>query len=189
MASANNSIIVGKLNGTLGKELVFRDWEGKTVVAKYPKKKKGDPTLPQAAMREKFLLGTHYAKAILNDPDPGMKENYAAALKPRQNVYARALEDFMNPPVVKSINPRNYSGAVGDRILVRAVDDFRVVSVQVEIYATDGTLLESGAAQPDGRGLDWVYTAGQPNPISAGSRIKAIATDVPANEGTLEITL
>lgn len=189
MAHSNNSIIVGKLNGTLGKELVFRDWDGKTIVAKYPKRKKTDPTLPQAALRERFLLGTRYAKAILKDPDPGMKEAYAAVVKPRQNVYTRALEDFMTPPVVSNINLRNYNGAVGDMIPVRASDDFRVVSVLVEIYAPDGTLLEAGEAQPDGRALDWVYTAGQPNPLTAGSRIKAIAIDVPGNEGTLEITL
>ena len=38
MAHSNNSVITGKLKfGTIGKELVFRDWEGKTVVAKAPK--------------------------------------------------------------------------------------------------------------------------------------------------------
>jgi hypothetical protein len=37
MAHANNSIITGKFKGSLGKELVFREWQGKTVVAKSPK--------------------------------------------------------------------------------------------------------------------------------------------------------
>ena len=37
MANANNSIITGKFKRSLGKELVFRGWEGKTVVAKSPK--------------------------------------------------------------------------------------------------------------------------------------------------------
>jgi hypothetical protein len=41
MAHSNNGIIAGKLRGTLGKELVFREWEGKTVVAKAPKKRTG----------------------------------------------------------------------------------------------------------------------------------------------------
>ena len=39
MANSNNSVITGKLRGALGKELVFRDWEGKTVVAKAPKRR------------------------------------------------------------------------------------------------------------------------------------------------------
>ncbi|MEJ0079702.1 MAG: hypothetical protein WDM78_01755 [Puia sp.] len=37
MAHSKNSVITGKLSGILGKELVFRDWEGKTVVATAPK--------------------------------------------------------------------------------------------------------------------------------------------------------
>ena len=41
MANSNNSVITGKFRGTLGKELVFREWEGKTVVAKAPKKRTG----------------------------------------------------------------------------------------------------------------------------------------------------
>lgn len=41
MAHANESIITGKFKGSLGKQLVFRDWAGKTVVAKSPKARKG----------------------------------------------------------------------------------------------------------------------------------------------------
>lgn len=189
MAYSNNSIIVGNLKGALGKELVFRDWDGKTIVSKYPKRRKRDPTLRQAAMRERFQLGMLYAKAIRDDPDPGMRESYAMALQPRQNVYSRALQDFMSPPVVKSINRGIYNGVAGGRVVIRATDDFRVVSVRTEIYSADGTLLESGEARPDNRRLDWIYTATRLNPQTAGSRIKAIATDVPGNEGVLEITL
>ena len=36
---------------------------------------------------------------------------------------------------------------------------------------------------------DWNYTVTRPNPLTAGSMIKAIATDVPGNERILEITL
>lgn len=181
--------MAGNLKGALGKELVFRDWDGKTIVSKYPKRKKRAPTLRQAAMRERFQLGMVYAKAILEDPDPGMRESYATALQPRQNVYSRALQDFMSPPVVKSINPAKYNGVAGSRIVIRATDDFRVVSVRAEIYSAAGTLLEAGEAQPDNRGLDWVYAIVRSNLLTAGSRIKAVATDVPGNEGMLEITL
>ena len=34
MANSNNSVITGKFRGTIGKELVFREWDGKIVVAK-----------------------------------------------------------------------------------------------------------------------------------------------------------
>lgn len=38
-------------------------------------------------------------------------------------------------------------------------------------------------------GVDFSYVAKLVNPALAGSRIKAIATDVPANEGELEVIL
>jgi hypothetical protein len=189
MAHSNNSIITGKLQGTLGKELVFREWQGKTVVAKAPKGRKGEATPAQAETQERFLVATRYAKAVINRADKSMAEAYAAVLKPRQNVYSRALEDCMSPPVVKSITTRNYKGTVGDKIVVRAIDDFRVVSVRVEIYAADGTLLETGNGEPDENGIDFTYIATQANNLLAGSKIIAIATDVPKNEGILQVSL
>jgi hypothetical protein len=189
MAYSNNSLIAGKLKGTINKELVFREWDGKTVVAKAPKKRKGAPTAPQAETQERFQLATRYATAVIRNPDRSMAEAYATVLRPRQNVYSRALEDFMTAPVVKGINTRNYKGISGDKIVIRAKDDFRVVSVQVEVYAANGALLETGNAVEQNNGLDWTYTATQANSKVAGSKIIAIATDVPGNEGILEVSL
>jgi hypothetical protein len=190
MAHSNNSLVTGKFRGSLGKELVFREWEGKTVVAKAPKSREGEPTPAQAETQEKFLLASRYARAIIRSPDnKDLAEAYAAALRPRQNVYSRALEDFMTPPVVKSIKTRNYKGAAGDKIVVLALDDFRVVSVRVEIYAANGTLLEEGNAEQNTNDVNFTYTATQANSPLAGSKVIAIATDVPGNEGALEVIL
>jgi hypothetical protein len=189
MAHSNNSLVTGKLSGTLGKELVFREWEGKTVVAKTPRKRKGGPTPPQAETQEKFLVASRYARAVIRNPDKGLAEAYAAVRRPRQNVYSRALEDFLSPPVVKNINARNYKGIVGDKIAGLAIDDFRVVSVRVQIVAASGTLLEEGNAELNFNGVDWTYTVTQANNLLAGSKIIAIATDVPGNEGMLEASL
>lgn len=192
MAHSNNSIITGKFKGSLGKELVFRDWEGKTVVAKSPKARTGDPSADQAQLQERFLIASRYAKAVRNAPDQSLAEAYANALRPRQNVYSRALEDFMSPPIVKVIDTRNYRGGIGDRIVMRAIDDFRVTRVRVEIYAANGLLLEAGDASPNINGIDWSYAATEANPAPgglAGSKIKAIAFDIPGNEGKLEVTL
>ena len=189
MANANNSVITGKLRGILGKELVYRDWDGKTVVAKAPKKRVGIATAAQLLLQERFLMATKYAKTVMEKENQGMQDAYAAALKPRQNVYSRAIGDFMSAPVVKSIGSNKYTGAIGTTIIIRAVDDYRVTGVEVEIYAASGALLERGNAVQQTNGLDWTYTATQTNNLLAGSKINAIATDVPGNEGTLEITL
>jgi hypothetical protein len=189
MAHSDNSLVTGRISGTLNKELVFREWQGKTVVAKAPRKRKGEPNSKQAETQEKFLLASRYARAIIKSTDKSMAEAYAAVLRPRQNVYSRALEDFLNSPEVKSINTRNYKGIAGDKIAIRAIDDFRIVSVQVEIYAADGTLLEEGKAEQDINGLDWIYTATEANTSLAGTKITAMATDVPGNEGILVVSL
>ena len=95
----------------------------------------------------------------------------------------------MSSPVVKSIGTGNYTGVIGSLIAVRAVDDFRVTGVQVEIYTASGALLEKGNAVQQVNGVDWTYSATQANSPLTGSKIKAIATDVPGNEGTLDLTL
>lgn len=192
MAHSDNSIITGKFKGSLGKELVFREWQGKTIVAKSPKGRTADPTQAQAEIQEKFLIASRYAKAVTTSADQKLAQGYATALRPRQNVYSRALEDFMSPPVVKLIDARDYKGAAGDRIVVRAVDDFRVTGLRLEIYGADGLLLEAGSAAQNMNGIDWTYSVTKANPAPAGlagCKIKAIASDVPGNEGTLEVTL
>jgi hypothetical protein len=189
MANSNNSVITGKLRGSLGKELVFRDWEGKTVVAKAPKTRTGPSTSAQLKIQANFLLAAKYAKSVMEGTDQGIKDAYNAARKPRQNLFSRAVADFMSPPVVKSIDTSAYTGLVGNTITVRAVDDFRVTGVQVQIYAASGTLLEKGSAVQQANGLDWTYTATLANATLTGSKINAIATDVPGNTGTLAVTL
>jgi hypothetical protein len=69
MAHANNSLVTGKLKGILGKELVFREWEGKTVVAKAPKSREGEPSPAQAETQDRFKFASRYARAIIRSPD------------------------------------------------------------------------------------------------------------------------
>jgi hypothetical protein len=56
MANSNNSVITGKFRGTLGKELVFREWDGKTVVAKASKARTNPGTPAQLKIQENFTL-------------------------------------------------------------------------------------------------------------------------------------
>jgi hypothetical protein len=98
------------------------------------------------------------------------------------------MEDFLSPPVVKSSTPVIIRvSRQPDQI--RAVDDFRVTGLQVEIHSANGTILEKGNAVQLTNGLDWTYTATQANNPLTGSKIKATATDVPGNKGALEVTL
>lgn len=189
MAHSNNSIITGKFQGKLGDEIVFRNWGGKTIVAKAPGRRTTEPSQDQIKIQDRFLMGSRFAKAVSTGANPDLAEAYTAVLKPRQNLYSRALEDFMSAPKVVGIDTRAYKGVAGDKIVVRAKDDFKVTGVRVEIYAADGTLLEEGEAVSDIYDLDWTYSSTQTNSLLTGTVIKAIATDIPNNEGILEAVL
>lgn len=187
MAHSNNNLITSGLRGTIGKELVFRNWAGKTIVAKAPCKRPGRPTKAQAIIRDRFYMAARYGKAILSNADPAMADAYRAVLKPRQNLYTRALRDFLSAPVVQQINTDEYTGQQGSLIRIRAVDDFRVTEVRVEIYSATGYQVETGMAVQQLNGLDWVYNVQTVNLQPTGCRIIAIARDVPGNEGSLEM--
>ena len=187
MAHSDNSALIRKLRGMLGKELVFREWAGKTVVSKAPKRRKRKSTPDQEKTRLNFKLASRYANAVIGSADQSMADAYALLLKPRQNLFSRALEDFMNVPEVKFIRTEDYKGVVGDKIIIRAVDDFRVLRVLVEIHTSDGSLIESGNATQNVNGIDWTYTVTKINNLSEGSTIKAIVTDAPGNEGILVV--
>ena len=189
MAIANQNAITGKLSGTINKQLVFRQWGGTTVVGHFPKPRKGEDSAAQESVKNRFLLASRYAKSVLTNPDQGLADAYAKTLRPRQNVYSRAMEDFLSPPKVTEINTRHYRGNAGDPVIIRAVDDFRVTELLVEIYDAAGALLEEGTAIVENNGIDYRYTATLANGSVAGTTIKAIATDVPGNPGTMEVIL
>lgn len=77
----------------------------------------------------------------------------------------------------------------GEKIVIRALNDFRVTTVRVEIRDADGSMLEMGNAVQDLNGIDWTYAATYGNATLPGTKIRAIATDIPGNEGMLEVTL
>lgn len=189
MAYSNNSALLRKLSGMLNKELVFREWAGKTVVSKAPRRGNRKSTPDQAKTRINFMLASRYAKAITKAKDQSLADAYAMVLRPRQNIHSRAIEDFMTVPEIKFIRTDDYKGEVGDKIFIRAVDDFRVLNVIVEIHAPGGSILESGNAAQNINGIDWTYTVTTANNQLLGSVIKVIATDVPANEGILEVII
>src|SRR5690349_1525301 len=137
MAYTDNKSLAGRLRGSLGKELVFRVWDGKTIVSRAPKRSTKASTQAQSATRERFAAATRYARFVLDNADQSLAQAYAAARKPRQTTYSRATGDFMSPPVVESIDTNKYCDTPGDSLMIRATDDFRVTGVYVEIYTVD----------------------------------------------------
>lgn len=179
------------LSGKVGKMFSYRQRNGETVVGRKPSKskrtKKRKATADQIAVRLRFKEGTVYAKNAM--VDAALKAQYEPSAINGITIYNLAVADYFTAPVVNSINKDAYQGAIGDKITIRATDDFKVVGVKVVLTNADGSLLEQGEAMLLANGLDWQYTATQANAILAGTKIKATANDLPGNTGVLEITL
>jgi len=69
MARVKNNIATLGLEGMLGKQLIFRQVNGKTVVSIRSTKPPGPPTEKQLANRERFRLAREWAKEQLKDPE------------------------------------------------------------------------------------------------------------------------
>lgn len=67
MATVDSNLLTLGLRGMFGKQMVFREVNGKTVVSIAPGKRKGPPTEKQAAMREKFKTAREWARKQLEN--------------------------------------------------------------------------------------------------------------------------
>lgn len=68
MARVKNNIAIEGLQGMLGKQLVFRQVNGQTVVSMRPAKPEGPRTPNQLAWQEKFKIARNWARKQLENP-------------------------------------------------------------------------------------------------------------------------
>ncbi len=89
---SKNSLMQG-LRGSIGKQLVFKTYNDKTVVSRYPDMSGLVPTQKQKESRSLFKEAVKYARAIILDPEARLA--YAAKLPKGKSVYHAALQAFM----------------------------------------------------------------------------------------------
>jgi accessory colonization factor AcfC len=96
------------------------------------------------------------------------------------------MTDYLTPPEVLAVETGAYDGAVGDPIVVRAVDDVAVAEVRVTLRDGAGAVLEQGVATA-ATGI-WTYAA--TTVVAAGTvvAVEAVATDRPGNTGRKTVT-
>lgn len=113
--------------------------------------------------------------------DPQAKAIYEEAARAKgKPVFSLMVADFFNAPSVDEIDLSEYTGAVGDAIVIQAHDDFDVSGVSVSLTGMDGKAIESGEAaeSPAGSGR-WVYTATAAAPTGTTVRMAVTAMDRP----------
>jgi len=184
MAKAGKNLILYGVSGKIGDQIVIRQRGGETILAQAPGKRTGEPTAAQKAQQQKFQQAVIYGKGVI--ADAGEKAEYEAKAEKGRTAYNVAVADFLHAPQIDEIDVTNYAGNKGDTIRVRATDDFKVVQVHIEIYNSDGSLVEEGDAVQQENGLDWIYTCTVDNTDTSGDKIVVKASDKPGNIATGE---
>jgi hypothetical protein len=182
MAESKNNIIVRGMSGSIGKQLVFKQYGDRTIVSAMPDMSRVVKSKKQKAENNKFREAIAYARSQM--VDPVSKVEYKAKAKGLQKPHNVAIADFYNPPEIRKVDTTNIRET--KTVTVHAIDDFKVTDVTVEVYDMDGVLLEQGHAVEISQ---WFWTYRIMGDISTfkGIRLLVAAFDKPGNKTTQEI--
>ena len=183
MAKSIRNVITHGLSGKVGDLVLFRQRFGKTFMGNIPNITAA-PSAKQRAVREKFQKAVKYASAILKDP--AIKALYAIKAGGGITPFNLAVVDYFTAPVITDVNTTAYTGAAGNVIEILATDDTKVQSVKLSITNGVGQTIEEGAAVRDAVTDRWLYTATVANANLPGTKINAVAMDLPGNSATTE---
>jgi hypothetical protein len=179
MAKVGKNVLTRGLSGKVGNLVVFRHNGDGTIMSAAPGKRTRPLTESQQLHLQQFKEAVIYAKSVM--ADPGRKAVYEPLVSRGISVYNLAVADFMKPPVIREMDISNYTGQTGDKIRVRAMDNFKISEIGVTIFKADNTIVESGVAAAESNGLDWFYTAAHENTSMSGGRVVATVTDTPGH--------
>jgi hypothetical protein len=190
MPRIKKNIMIKGASGNFQGEVVYKQRGGTTFIAGMPTV---DPnrelTEKQEEVIDRFASASAYAaEAIL---DPVLKKYYESKISESNSAFNMAFKDFAKLPTVSKIVTAKYTGVPGSEIAVAAKKKgTKVTEVKVSIFSPAGALIEEGAAVLNNRKLRrWYYTTTQNNPVLPGTKITAVATDLPGNETKMEVIL
>lgn len=93
MAKTGNNPLLHQLRGQIGKQIVIKQYNNKTVVTAYPDMSAVKPSKLQKARRKTFAKAVAYARAINNDP--AKKAQSGRKVKKGQRVYNYAIREYL----------------------------------------------------------------------------------------------
>jgi predicted HTH transcriptional regulator len=91
MAISNNNYVTNGLTGAVGKDFVFKQMDGKTLVTKYPDRSQVKFSKKQSRFQDAFAAASAYASDVINDPE----KRRAYKLDAGKSVYHAAIKDYM----------------------------------------------------------------------------------------------
>jgi hypothetical protein len=174
MPKVLGNLVINRLSGTLGDQLVIRTSKGRTIVAAKPTYSGERVYSPaQLAQQQAFREAAVYAKQAKGQEIYSLKANGG----PR-SPYNIAFADWLNRPQILEVDLTGWRGASGDLIRLRAQDDVQVTEVAVTISDDEGAVLEAGLATDLGA-LWWEYTTA--SSFSGRLTLTIAAKDLPGH--------
>lgn len=182
MAEAKDNIVTHGLRGKLGDLIVFKRYGDRTIVSKIPDMSRVKKSAKQKVENNKFREAALYARSQM--ADPVAKAEYTAKIKGMQRAYNLAIADFYNPPEIRKVDITNFFQ--NKKVIINAVDDFKVVRVSLEAYDANGTLIEAGEAQELAEFV-WEYNFLKDYDTEDLYKLTVYAWDKPGNKATFSM--
>lgn len=166
MAKVRRNTVITGMSGTISHDHYARTTrDGRTIISLKPDFSNRQFSEAQLRTQNRIKQAAAYAKAAC-------KENPIYAMKAEgtaKNAYNLALADWMNPPVIRSMD-----AYLGDVVRMSATDDVQVTRVIITVLDPGGQPLEQGDAELK-LGIWWEY-----QPTQQG-RIRVEACDLAGN--------
>lgn len=171
-------------------EFVYKQRADNTFIAGMPTvDPKRKVTDKQDDVIQLFGSASIYAATVMHNPE--LKKYYDSKASGSKSAYNIAVSDFATYPKISSIVTTRYTGMPGSEIAVAATKkNTKVTEVKVSIFSPAGVLIEEGKAVLNNRKLRrWYYATTQNNPVLPGTKIIAVAKDLPGKETKMEVIL
>lgn len=162
MATFKKNALTKGVSGSFGDEFVFRQVNGKTILAPLPTKS-GKVSAAQQEVRMRFLKASLYAKTAI--ADPAMKAEYTAIAHHknfRGGATVAAMTDFLTSTELSLAYAHSFDGNIGFPITIVLTDNYKAKEMTVSISDESGTVIESGKANFTFGELAWTYITTAP---------------------------
>jgi hypothetical protein len=188
MATFKKNALTKSVSGSFGDEFVFRQVNGKTILAPLPTKS-GKVSAAQAEARLKFRKAAQYAKTAVGDP--AMKAEYAAIAQLKNfqgGARVAAMTDFLTYAEVEMAYAHQ-AHKMGFPITIVLADNYKGKEMTVSVSNKDGTIIESGNASFTFGDQAWTYTTTKPYQSIEGLTVTITVKDRVGRVATFEKAL
>ena len=135
------SLLHRSLSGAVG-DLIFRNYNGKTVVSVRPVYKNETNTEPRRKARGRFRDATSYASNAMENPKLKAYYQQKARQLKLPNAYTAAITEYLRRAKVVVTTRSTFAGKKGERINIRVSKSvFRVSSIKATLYNNQNDLL------------------------------------------------